>query len=529
MEEKMTNLSENTFEKIPQEKLTFANEGMKLSDQKFDTKPIGYFKDAFIRFCKNKASVAATVIILLIVLFALVVPLCTVKSKRTLLDPYYSKKGPRITALKESIGLFDGGTTKKYNERAFIVQLAMGVGAMFDDDQETVSIGDSMDSKYQPVVSFELYGKSPSNENMYQARTDSYISVGFMYKQLTQEEYSELVTWQNETGIRVLYPLIEDNEYCADITNANYWYKMTKKAAPITVDDSGTAKTLKYSEDLVLVDNYKRDTNGDYVYYTYTGGGTVDTASYNVRILYYNYYIYQNGFEPDYLLGTDSQGYDLAYRMAKGIQLSLLLAICVSLINFVIGAIYGAVEGYYGGAVDLILERISDILNGIPFIIVATLFQMHLASKVGAFPSLIFAFVLTGWLGTAYRVRTQFYRFKNEEYVMAARTLGAKDSRIIWKHIFPNSLGTIITSSVLVIPGVIFSESMLSFLGIVNLGGSDFTSLGTLLSDASSIWTTYPHLMIAPALVISLLMICFNLFGNGLRDAFNPTLRGVEE
>ena len=112
---------------------------------------------------------------------------------------------------------------------------------------------------------------------------------------------------------------------------------------------------------------------------------------------------------------------------------------------------------------------------------------------------------------------------------MAARTLGAKDSRIIWKHIFPNTLGTIITSSVLAIPGVIFSESMLSYLGIVNLGSSTSTSLGTLLSSASTVWTSRPHLMIFPAAVISLLMICFNLFGNGLRDAFNPSLRGVED
>ena len=112
---------------------------------------------------------------------------------------------------------------------------------------------------------------------------------------------------------------------------------------------------------------------------------------------------------------------------------------------------------------------------------------------------------------------------------MAARTLGAKDKRIIWKHIFPNTLGTIITSSVLVIPGVIFSESMLSFLGIVSLGSADGTSLGTLLSDATDLWQQHPHLLWCPAIVISLLMICFNLFGNGLRDAFNPSLRGVEE
>ena len=112
---------------------------------------------------------------------------------------------------------------------------------------------------------------------------------------------------------------------------------------------------------------------------------------------------------------------------------------------------------------------------------------------------------------------------------MAARTLGARDRRLIWKHIFPNTLGTIITSSALVIPGVILTESMLSFLGIITLGGADQTSLGTLLSDASGIWTDYPHLMLYPAIVIALLMICFNLFGNGLRDAFNPALRGVED
>ena len=246
-------------------------------------------------------------------------------------------------------------------------------------------------------------------------------------------------------------------------------------------------------------------------------------------MLYYNYYIYKNGFEPNYIMGTDSQGYDLALRIADGIKLSLLIAVFVSVINFIIGAIYGAIEGYYGGAIDLAMERLADILSGVPFIVVATLFQIHLATKVGAIPSLLFAFVLTGWISTAANVRMQFYRFKNQEYVMAARTLGASDARIIWKHIFPNSLGTIITSSVLVIPSVIFSESMLSFLGIVNLGGQEGTSLGTLLSDASSIWTNYPHLMIFPAIVISLLMICFNLFGNGLRDAFNPSLRGVED
>ena len=349
-----------------------------------------------------------------------------------------------------------------------------------------------------------------------------------MYNSIEQSEYKDILRYQEETGIQILYPLIADNEWNFDALDANYWYK-TKKGTPVYINKNGKAKTIEYGEGMVLEDNYVRDADGNPVYYEYTGGGSYDTAQYRVRVLYYNYYQYKNGFVPQYILGTDSQGYDLALRLADGIKLSLLVAVCVSVVNFIIGAAYGAIEGYYGGTVDIVLERVTDVLSGVPFIIVATLFQLHLASKLGPVACLIFAYVLTGWIGTASRVRTQFYRFKNSEYVMAARTLGAKDRRLIWKHIFPNSLGTIVTSAALSIPSVINSESMLSYLGIVKLGTASTTSLGNLLAEAQGIWTNYPHLMICPALVLSLLMICFNLFGNGLRDAFNPSLRGVEE
>ena len=123
----------------------------------------------------------------------------------------------------------------------------------------------------------------------------------------------------------------------------------------------------------------------------------------------------------------------------------------------------------------------------------------------------------------------QFYRYKNQEYVLAARTLGASNKRLMFKHIFPNAIGTIITSSVLVIPSVIFSESSLTYLGIVNLESSSTTSVGTMLANGRSSLQTYPHIILFPALFISLLMITFNLFGNGLRDAFNPSLRGSED
>lgn len=519
----------NGTAKIPPEKFEFVHSGERIADKKFEDKPIGYFKDAWIRFRKNHASVVATIIIICIVLFAFLTPIFNTRYNARFMDSYYAKKAPRALALRP-LGIFDGGTTRTFSEKGLIKAIAIGVGAE-DYDGRSVSLGEGLESYYQPMLKIGDPIEKRAGKKItltFNGKIDTYLEVGFMYLSLEQAEYQRIVQWEKDNNLHVFYPLVEDNSYNADAKDANNWYK-TKKNVPVRINEKGKAEELTYSPDTVLEDNYKRDAEGNLVYYEYAGGGNFETAQYKVRVLYYNYYRYKNGFEPNYILGTDSQGYDLALRMAGGIKLSLLVAICVSFINFIIGAVYGAIEGYYGGLTDLIMERISDILSGVPFIIVATLFQIHLAAKVGAVPSLLFAFVLTGWIGTAARVRTQFYRFKNQEYVMAARTLGARDSRIIWKHIFPNSLGTIITSCALVIPGVINSESMLSYLGIVKLGSAGSTSLGTLLSDASSIWTNSPHLMIYPALILSLLMICFNLFGNGLRDAFNPSLRGVED
>lgn len=528
-------MEQKNFTNIPKDKFHFVNEGERLKDAKFEDKPIGYFKDAWIRFRKSKASVVASIIIILIILFAFLAPLCVTTHDATFMAASYAKKPGRIVGPLYDLGILDGSVSRDFSDKGLIRSVAMGIAAE-DWDGHGVTYAEGMESDYQPIRkigdSYTSIGAGNKENTIYPARIDTYLETGFAYMTVEQSEYAKILEFEAETGIHVLYPLIEENEWNLDPLDANYWYK-SKKGAPVYLNDKGKAKTIALDEfgmpDHELEDNYIRDENGNVVYFQHSGGGTFETAQYKIRVLYYNYYQYKYGFEPNYLMGTDSQGYDLALRMAGGIKLSLLLAVSISAINFVIGALYGAVEGYYGGVIDLVLERIADVLYDTPFIVVATLFQIHLAKKVGPIPSLIFAYVLTGWIGTAHRVRTQFYRFKNQEYVMAARTLGARDRRIIWKHIFPNSLGTIITSSALTIPGVIMTESMLSYLGIVKLGGSGQTSLGTLLSDASSIWTNYPHLMLYPALVISLLMICFNLFGNGLRDAFNPALRGVEE
>ena len=213
-------------------------------------------------------------------------------------------------------------------------------------------------------------------------------------------------------------------------------------------------------------------------------------------------------------------------RRARG---SLILSIVVSAINLFLGVIIGAIEGYYGGTVDLVIERIKDFIWEIPTIVIFSLFQLYFADKVGPVPSLLFAFVAFGWIGTSSTVRAQMYRFKGQEYVMAARTLGAKDKRLIFRHILPNGIGYIITASVLSIPGVILSEANMSFLGIVNLQSDSMTSIGTMLNNGQTTLSTYPHCIFFPAVFIALLLICFNLFGNGLRDAFNPALRGADE
>ena len=525
MAEKYTN--------IPKEKFAFVHEGERISDKKFDDKPVGYFKDAFIRFRKSKASVIAAVIIVCIILYAFVAPLLITTHDGAFMVSYYSKKPARVAWLKDNLGIMDGGVNRDNINEAELIRLsAIGIGAA-DFDGHGATLAEGSENYYSALIKVgdpeTVLNAKKQEVSQYDVRVDTYLEVGFLYVSIPQAELQSILDWQEKTGLQVMYPLVANNEYNPDASNANNWYKATKVGYPVGINSMGETYKISYSDNMKLQENYMRDADGNLVYYTYTGGGTTETAQFKIRVLYYNYYQYKYGFEPNYIMGTESQGYDMALRIAGGIQLSLLIAIFVCVINFVLGAMYGAVEGYYGGVVDLVLERVSDILNGVPFIVVATLFQIHLAAKVGPLPSLLFAYVVTGWIGTAYRVRTQFYRFKNQEYVMAARTLGARDRRIIWKHIFPNTLGTIITSSALAIPGTIMSESMLSYLGIINLGGASGTSLGTLLSDAESTWINYPHLMLYPALVISLLMICFNLFGNGLRDAFNPTLRGVEE
>ena len=255
----------------------------------------------------------------------------------------------------------------------------------------------------------------------------------------------------------------------------------------------------------------------------------VISQAYDDRLMVYTlqcegYRYLQLGYDsmPIYILGTDNEGQDLMKQIFAGLRTSLLLGILTAVICITFGVIWGSISGYFGGNVDIVMERFTDILSGVPWIVVMTLCILHFGNNFFTF---ILALCLTGWIGTSSVTRSQFYRFKGREYVLAARTLGASDFRLIFKHILPNSIGTLVTNSVLMIPSVIFSEATISYL---NLGLQGLPSLGVILSDNQQYINSYPYLIIWPAVVISLIMISFNLFGNGLRDAFNPSLKGAE-
>ena len=225
---------------------------------------------------------------------------------------------------------------------------------------------------------------------------------------------------------------------------------------------------------------------------------------------------------PKYIFGTDDKGRDMFKYVFNGLRTSLILGLITATINFVIGLVWGAISGYYGGWTDILMERFTDILGGIPWIVLMTLIIVIYGSNFLTFG---IALVLTGWIGTSHLTRTQFYRFKSREYILAARTLGASDGRLIFRHILPNAIGTIITSSVMMVPSVIFSEATISY---ILPGTLTLDAFGRILSENQSNYTTNSYLLWFPSVVMALMMISFNLFGNGLRDAFNPSLKGGE-
>ena len=525
---------ENRFNNIPAEKFQFATRNDLYHDSKFETKPVSYFQGAFKRFSKNRGAVVAAVVIAILVLFAIFAPFFT-PFQPAYYDMVYAYVTPKNNLFANSgLDFWDGGKQKETNQIGYLKDLAIAS----ETGREVIKNGEYTISEDGKTYSY---------------RYDTYYGVGFgKYKIISEQEFKDIQRYQNETGRQVLYPIVkvkdrptlEKNKY-----DANIYYQMENPKASVIrpkVDKEGniipnywkyeagdTSSLIAEYNSLRIEGENGVEEKGKQYFYAY--GRKVD-GGIEVRTEYYEYYIYRHNEvlkdgikEPVFWFGTTQTGKDIFACLAYGARFSFIFAIVVELANILVGLIWGSISGYYGGALDLTLERIREILGSVPTYIVITLLKYHMGASSQVLV-LFIAFFLTGWIGMAGTTRMQFYRFKNQEYVLAARTLGASDTRIMFKHIFPNGLGTIVTSIALAIPFMIYSETSLSYLGIINLEAGNTTSVGTLIAAGQqSIMANAAYVAVFPCVFLVLLMLSFNLFGNGLRDAFNPSLRGTEE
>ncbi|MFG6149457.1 oligopeptide ABC transporter permease [Halobacillus sp. B23F22_1] len=224
--------------------------------------------------------------------------------------------------------------------------------------------------------------------------------------------------------------------------------------------------------------------------------------------------------DQNFWFGTDGLGRDLWTRAWEGTRISLYIAFLAAAIDMIIGVAYGGISAYYGGRVDNYMQRFIEILVGIPNLVIVILMILILDPGI---LSITIALTITGWISMARIVRGQILKLKNQEFVLASRTLGAQDGRILRKHLIPNVLGLIIINTMFTIPSAIFFEAFLSFIG---LGlPTPLASLGTLVEDGFQSLQIYPHILLFPAIIISLIMIAFNMLADGLRDALDPKMR----
>jgi len=244
-----------------------------------------------------------------------------------------------------------------------------------------------------------------------------------------------------------------------------------------------------------------------------------------------------------HIFGTDNLGRDTLVRLMYGCRVSMVIGLAAAFLTLIIGAIYGAISGFFGGRVDMVMMRIVDVIYSVPDVLVVLLLAVTIKPMLTSYadthqeillgrlvialgPSIIaifMAFALLYWTTLARVIRGQVLQLKQQEFVTAARALGASNRRIIFKHILPNCVGPLVAATCLEIPLAIFLESFLSFLGVgVN---APMTSLGSMASDALKGMYTYTHRLIIPASFLSLMILSFNIFGDGLRDALDPRLK----
>lgn len=248
--------------------------------------------------------------------------------------------------------------------------------------------------------------------------------------------------------------------------------------------------------------------DGDETMRTTTGSKTI------------NYYQEKGLDDVEYWFGSDNFGRDIWTRTWEGARVSLIIAVAAAIIDMVIGMSYGLISGYFGGKVDMLMQRFLEIANGIPRLVIVTLLLLVLQPGM---ITIIFALMLTEWVGMSRIARAEMLKLKEQEFVLASRTLGAGNFFIIFKEVLPNIIGPIITQVMFSIPTAIFTEAFLSFVGL----GIPVPqcSLGSLISEGFNSFTTHPYQIIPPIVVMALLMLSFNLVADGLREALDPKMK----
>jgi oligopeptide transport system permease protein len=450
-----------------------------IKDQPLESKEIGYYQDSWNRFKKNRASLVAFIIICFILFFVLFGPEF---KKYDLFDRNTTEAGrignlvPKIPGL-EKLGIFDGTKTITVGKRYLIYMYnsEYGEGIILEGFPEQL-IEDPNHPDFANITSIRV-------------KVDYYKFINYKTSYMPEDYFS----------------VIDDN-----IQNNNNRDPLGPVRRSLNQAEFQTYLEKNYIIDVLSI-RTSPDGEGGFFY------------SYEVRVDQFMVSLDQKPEDTYFWFGTMANGKDLFTEIWRGARISIIMAVTVTLINSVVGLTIGSIVGYYGGLLDLLFDRVVEIISSIPFLSVLTLLVLRFGSQIWV---IVIAFTATGWLASYGTGRLQFYRFKNREYVLAARTLGASDGRIMFKHIFPNTLGLIVTGYALAIPAFVFTEASFSFLGIINY--TEATSVGMLINQGQSAMQIHPHLLMFPAIYIAILMIAFNLFGNGLRDAFNPALRGVE-
>ncbi len=459
-----------------------------ITDELFESKELGYYRDSWNRFKSNKASFIAFIIICIMMFFVLFGPYMKRYDlpKKSHNDALRLKFLPPKIPVLEKLGIFDG--TKKITVGKKLLNLIAnseyGEGIILSGmPQELIDDVDHPDY---------------ANVHNITVKVDYYKYTNFIVSYVPEDYFSKI---ESGGALNAVIRTIDQKKY----------NEYMRKGYILDVINIRSERVMKQAPAGILVDGT--------MYYEYEE----IQYTYDVRFDAFMAGLQKTPDQTYFWFGTTGRGLDLFTEIWKGARISLIMAISVLIVNTTVGLILGAIAGYYGGVVDLIFDRVVEIISSIPFLPVLTLLTLRFGNATWV---IVLAFTLTGWIGMYGTGRMQFYRFKNREYALAAKTLGASDRRIMFKHIFPNTLGLIITGMALSIPSFVFAEASYSFLGIIRY--SNATSVGMLIQQGQVEMQKHPHLLLYPSLYIAILMIAFNLFGNGLRDAFNPSLRGAE-